>query len=149
GRQRGAVVATASGWLSLVLVALLAVNLLHPGQGASPAQYQTTALVGLGIGHIVGMTIAAAGLAWCIGQLVTRRWLIKQTLLTTATAGAGAVGGAFLGRWCVDFILATSPGPVATIGAALLGGIVAVTVVAGPAVLFDRSIVRALTRRHA
>src|SRR5699024_6758787 len=39
GRQRGAVVATASGWLSLVLVALLAVNLLHPGQGASPAQY--------------------------------------------------------------------------------------------------------------
>src|SRR5699024_1184376 len=119
------------------------------GEGASSAEYQTTALIGLGIGHIVGMTIAAVGLAWCIGQLVTRRWLIKQTLMTGMVAAAGAIAGAFLGRWCVNLILATSPGPVATIAAALLGGAVAVTVVAGPAVLFDRSIVRALSRGHA
>jgi len=149
GRQRAAVIATAAGWLSLVAVALAAVNLLHPGEGASREEYQTTALVGLGIGHIIGMTIAAGGMLWAISRLITHRRLMKQTLLTATIAAAGSVAGAVAGRWCVSLILGASPGPIATIGAALLGGIVAVTIVAVPTVAFDRSLLRALNRRHA
>lgn len=149
GRQRGAVVATAAGWLALVAVALVAVNLLSPGPDAAREEYQTTALVGLGIGHIVGMSIAAVGLLWGIGRLITRRWLLRRTVSTTAVSALTAVVGAVIGRWVVDGILAASPGIGATIAAALAGGLVAVAIVATPTVLYDRSILRALTRRHA
>ncbi len=149
GHQRRAVIATAGGWISLVFVALAAVNLLAPGPGAAPEEYQRSALVGLGIGHAVGMTVAAVGLAWCIGQLITHRWLIKQTAITTAAAAAGAVAGAFLGRWVVDALLSLSPGAGVTVLAALAGGIVAVAVVGVSALALDRSILRALNRGDA
>src|SRR5699024_3274657 len=116
---------------------------------ASREEYQTTALVGLGIGHIIGMTIAAGGMLWAISRLITHRRRMTQTRLTATTAAGGSSAGAAAPRWGVSPILGASPGPVATIGAALLGGIVAVTIVAVPTVALDRSLLRALNRRHA
>lgn len=149
GGQRGAVIATASGWVGLVVVAWIAVEVLHPGDGASWQEYQTTALKGLGIGHSVGMSLAAVGLLWFITHLITHRWLLRRLLTTSLVALVGAVVASGLGRWVVEALLTVVPGVSGIILSGLLGGIVAVGLVGGVSMGYDRSILKALGRRHA
>lgn len=149
GRQRVAVVAAATGWLSLVLVAVVAVAVLRPGPGAGPQAYQRSTLIGLGIGHAVGMTIAAAVLLWGIVSLFGRQHSIRATLRTTATAAAGAVIAALLGRWAVTAILSYQVGLGGTLGAGLVGGLIGIGVTGGVALVRDRSLLHTMSSEHA
>ncbi|HLS00493.1 MAG TPA: hypothetical protein VK054_00705, partial [Beutenbergiaceae bacterium] len=149
GHQRGAVIATASGWLSLVATAWLAVSVLHPGPDAPWYIYQTTALTGIGIGHALGMSIAAVGLLRCIMGLITHRWLLRRSLTTYlgAIIAAGAAG--VLGRLVVDALLGSVGGIGGILLAGFVGAFLAVGIVAGVSVGVDRSILKALSRHHA
>lgn len=149
GHQRSAVLSTTTGWILLVAVAWVAVIALKPGAGSVLADHQTAALIGLGIGHTVGMSVAAVGLTWSILRLVRTKALLSRTFTTTLVAALSAIVGGLAGRWVVEAILGSSPGMVATVLSALLGGLVAVAIVAVSTVLFDRSLLRALARKHA
>lgn len=149
GHQRGAVVATATGWLSLVVAAWIAVIALHPGDHAPWYAYQTTALTGLGIGHAIGMSLAAVGLLRYIMGLVTHRWLLHRSLATYLVAVIAAGIASVLGRLSVDAILGSVGGIGGILLAGVVGALLAVGMVAGASIGVDRSILTALSRHHA
>lgn len=140
-RNRLAVTVTALGWLAVVLGCIGFVRLLAPGQGD-----QEGTLVGLGLGHSVGMTVAAAGLLWALTRIGdgVRLGGILRTLGTGLVAAAAA---ALAGRWIVVALLeglgsAVTPALVS----GLLGGTVCIIIVVGAVLLTDRELLNVVRR---
>nr|WP_237727942.1 lipid II flippase MurJ [Cellulomonas sp. APG4] len=134
---RAAVMATATGWLTVAAASAVVVVALTPG---GPDQAGT--LRGLGLGTSVGMAVAGAGLVLGVvraaGAASTR-----GVARTFAVAIAGGAAGALAGRWCVDALAPT--GPLGAVGAGAVGAAVAGAVVLVAVGAADRATLRGLT----
>ncbi|MPV49821.1 virulence factor MviN [Pseudactinotalea sp. HY160] len=140
-RNRLAVGATALGWAAVVAGCIVFVRLIAGDRGD-----QEGTLIALGLGHSVGMSVAAAALLWAltrIGDGVRLAGILRTLVTGLAAAAAAAVAG----RWIVDALLAalgTSVAPALLSG--LLGGTVCIIVVVGVVFLTDRELLNVIRR---
>lgn len=140
-RNRLAVTVTALGWFAVVVGCFGFVQLLAPERGN-----QEDTLIGLGLGHSVGMSIAAAGLLWSLTRIGdgVRLAGILRTLATGLVAAAAA---AVAGRWVVLALLDALGSAVApALVSGLAGGTVCIIVVVGAVLLTDRELLTVLRR---
>lgn len=139
-RGRAAVIATATGWLVVVLASWAGAAALSGGGGD-----QTGTLRGLGLGATVGMTVAGVGLLVAIARAAGRPALagLPRTGLATLVAGGlGALGG----RAVLDGL--PLDGWAALLSGLAAGAVCAVVVLAAVA-LVDRSVLATIRRRPA
>lgn len=133
-RGRAAVAATSLGWLTVVVVSVVACLVLVPTGHDGPAT-----LTALAIGTTTGMTVGGAALLVALrraaGPGVGAG--LARTLVVLALAGTT---GAIAGRWTVDAALAlVGRGVLGVLGAAAGGAVLAVAVVLGAIWFADRS----------
>jgi putative peptidoglycan lipid II flippase len=130
---RAAVLATATGWLTVVVASLLAVRVLVPDDGDGP-----TALVALAVGSSVGMTVAGVLLVVALARVCGG--VLPGLGRTTVVALAGAAVGAVVGRVSAATVLDLAGTSVlAAVLAGLLGATVALVSVGGAMVVGDRA----------
>lgn len=140
-RNRAAVAATATGWAAVSIACVIGVRVVAAGGGQGPAT-----LAALGLGHSIGMMVAAIALMVAFRRAVRLPvlHLARRTLLFGV---AGTVLGAVIGRFAVDTVLDLAGVSIlAAVLAGLLGGILALTAVGGLTVVGDRSVVNVLRR---
>ncbi len=130
GRSRTAVLATASGWLTVAAVAPLAAAWLVPQPPDQPGT-----LLALGIANTLGMTVAGVGLVLGVGRTLGRSALAGLAR-TGAALAAGGIGGTVLGRLATDALDATSL--AGALGAAVAGGVVGAGALLGVTLVADR-----------
>lgn len=141
-RGRSAVVATASGWVAVVVASTALVLLLAPDGADTPATLRALAM-----GNSAGMVVAGAGLLLATHR-VTRGEGTGALMRTLLVGTVGAVAGGAVGRLAVDTTLdltgATVTGSVlaAVPGAAVAAGLTLVATY-----LFDRSTLGPLLAR--
>ena len=141
-RGRPAVLATAAGWLLVVVasVVLCAVLVGDPPDG--PAT-----LVALGAANTLGMTLAGVALLVAVRRAAGPRALtgVPRTVLVLVVAATGA---AVAGRWVTDAIAAAAgPGVPAAVGSGAAGAVLAAALVGVAGAALDRGTLRDL--RHA
>ncbi|ACQ80601.1 virulence factor MVIN family protein [Beutenbergia cavernae DSM 12333] len=137
---RAAVVATSIGWVTVAVASWVAVMVLAPDGDDGPA-----ALLGLGIGTAVGMTVAAIALAVAVRR-VAGSAALAGIGRTTAVALGGAVVGALAGRLVAGSIAGPDAGAGVALLAGLVGGVLALAAVGAASAAADRSLV-AIVRR--
>ena len=143
-RNRAAVSATALGWLTVTVTAVLGVLTLAPEGGDGPR----TLLV-LGGAHAAGMTVAGLALVMLLA-LALRERIPGPVVRTTLVVGAGALLGAAAGRWATTQGLdRLGEGAVAAVIAGGSGAALALTVIAGCVLIGDRGILSIVRRRRA
>lgn len=139
---RTAMIATSTGWVSVIIASWLAI--LWRTDFGDKATI-VTALEGLGIGSSIGMTIAGALLLLGLRRTVGARALqgLGRTMVTLIVAAlAGGVG------WQVtQWTLSQAPSILKSVGAGVLGGIAAIAVFAVVVAIGDRKVLRAVLRR--
>ncbi|WP_225754211.1 murein biosynthesis integral membrane protein MurJ [Actinotalea sp. Marseille-Q4924] len=143
-RGRAAVVAAASGWLTVAVTAVVLVPLLTGG-----TRDQTGTLVGLGAANTVGMVVAGAALAVAVSRAAGGAAMhrVGRTAVVVAAAGALAVTA---GRGALGLLgTLDDVGVVGAMGAGVLAGGVAAAVVLVAVGALDRSSLRAVLRRGA
>nr|WP_216645759.1 lipid II flippase MurJ [Isoptericola halotolerans] len=153
GAARAAVVATAGGWLVVIVGVMLAIPVFADHVPASGST-QTQVLAWLGGATTVGMTVAGGALLLAVRRAVGAAAL-SGVLRTVAVAVVAGAAGAVAGRWpvpVVDRAVATGAhgtpvetpfevGAFATdVGLGLLAGAVAMVVVVVVAGLTDTAV---------
>lgn len=138
---RRAMVATASGWLTVVVVAVVVVPLLTRG---GPDQQGT--LVGLGLANSVGMTVAGAALLVALARAAGRS-AVGGVPRTLAVVLGGGAAGALAGRLVGDAVLGVDAAIAEALVAGALSGATACAVLLAAAVLADRTALLAVLRR--
>ncbi len=134
GRGREAAVAVVTGWAAVALADALLVPLL-PGRDA---------VLALGVGNAIGMSLAGALLVW-----LTRRSAGSGAVTGLRRAvAAGVSGGVLAGAlgWWVGSL--GSPGPLASVGFAAAAALVAAAVYAAAVVAADAADLRTLVGRR-
>jgi len=140
-RARAALVGTSLGWVAVSAAAVIAVRLLAPTGGDSPAT-----LVGLGLAHSIGMSIAAVALLGAFAQVVHRP-VLRPMLRSVLCAGAGAALGGAIGRVATDTVMTLGgPSPIAAIMAGMLGAVVSMGLVAVVVAVGDRGTINVFRR---
>ena len=133
-RGRAAVAATSLGWLTVVVVSIVACWLLVPDGRDGPA-----ALNALAIGTSVGMTVGGAALLVALRRAGGPGVGAGLGRTVAVLLVAGSVGS-IAGRWTVDTVLAmVGSGALGAVGAAAGGACIAVAVVLGATWWADRS----------
>ena len=134
-KGRAAVAATAAGWVTVVVASFVGVALLVPEGGDGPAT-----LVALAGGNSVGMTVAGVALLVVLARVCGG---LPGLGRTAAVAMAGALVGAFVGRWTGATVLdLAGSGVLAAVLAGLLGASVVGASVVGAMVVGDRTRLR-------
>ena len=142
-RGRAAVTATVAGWLTVIVVALVAVPVLTGGQDDRVATLQ-----GLAVAGSVGMTVAGLGLVRAVVRAAgpAAGSGLARTTLVLVIAGTASGG---VGRLAGDAVLrAGAEGLGAAVLAGSAAGLTAVALVGAAAWLADRSTVRTLVVRR-
>lgn len=140
GRQRVAVLATATGWLVVAAGAVLLPLV-------TGAQSQSDVLMLLGLATTLGMTVAGAGLLAAVGRNLGAEAVrgVGRTLLVLVVGTA--VGGA-LGAWLSARLLPPGASLVAALAVGLLAALVSALVVVGVSLLGDRGTLVGLVDRR-
>jgi putative peptidoglycan lipid II flippase len=134
GRMRRVAAASAIGWGTAVLVAVVVATLVPRGW----------VVAAIGLGHTVGMTVAAILLL-----VALRPGSAGAGWRPLARAGLAAIGGAAAGG-VLGWLAATGldgGGTAATVGSGVLAAAVAAVVFAGLVAVADREDLRAVMRR--
>lgn len=140
-RSRLALAATSLGWAVVSLSCIVAVVALAPAGGDGPAT-----LVGLGLGHSLGMTVAAVALLAAFAR-VLHRPVLRRIARSVAWAGAGTVLGSLVGRVATDTVLSLGGASItAAIMAGMLGAVVSVGLVALAVASGDRGTMNVFRR---
>ncbi len=140
-RNRAAVLCTAMGWSAVAVAAFVAVQVATADGPNGPAT-----LAALGIGHAVGMSVAAAALLWTVARAL-RRGVLGALARTLACGIGGAAAGGFVGRLGAGAVLDLAGGSLlSAILAGLLGGTVSVGLVLGAIAVGDRSTINVFRR---
>ncbi|KGM08344.1 hypothetical protein N869_12280, partial [Cellulomonas bogoriensis 69B4 = DSM 16987] len=124
-RTRAVAFGVAAGWGAVLVGSLVAVRALAPDGGDGRAT-----LVGLASGNTVGMTVAGAVLL-VIVRHVAGVQSVRGVTRTVSVSGAGAVGGALVGRWVTDAVTV----PVVS---GVVGGLCAAVLMVAVVLLLDR-----------
>lgn len=143
-RSRSAVLATVAGWAAVSLACLVGVRIVAPDGGNGPGT-----LAALGLGHSIGMGVAAVALMAALARAI-RLPVLRLSAKTLVFGAAGTALGSVIGRFAADTVLdLAGRSIIAAVLAALLGGILAVAAVGGLTVVGDRSVVNVLRRARA
>ncbi|HEY3438133.1 MAG TPA: lipid II flippase MurJ [Actinotalea sp.] len=140
-RGRAAVIATVTGWTTVIAVALVAVPLLTGG-----APDRTATLQGLGLATSLGMTVGGAALLAAVVRTAGREAAAGVLRTAAVLLVAGAVA-AVVGRRVADAVLsAAGTGLGGAVLAGVVGALGAVALVALAAAAADRDAVLAAVR---
>jgi putative peptidoglycan lipid II flippase len=135
-RGRSAAAATAAGWLVVTLGSVAAVVAV---------QRPEDAVVGLGVGSSLGMTVGGALLLRALARAAGAAAL-DGLARTGLVALAGGLAGLGLGRLTTDAVLAagnrSTAAPLIALAAAAAGGIVALVVLVAATAALDRDVLR-------
>lgn len=121
-RVRGAALATAAGWLTVVAASGAAVALAAPHGGDGRAT-----LIALGAGSSIGMSVAAAGLLAVMGAAMGS---LRPVYLAAATTTPVALAAGLLGSLLIDKVAAAAHGAGGLAALLAAMGLVAVAVTA-------------------
>lgn len=139
---RAAVVAAATGWSVVVLVAVLLPPVLVEGRTDIRAT-----LAALGVANSAGMAVAGGLLLWAL-----RRHAGSAALAglgrTAAVLLVGSVVAAWAGREAADALLPSGPEWYVSVGVGVLAALVAGVLVVAAVLVGDRSVLRDLEARR-
>ncbi|HYY10838.1 MAG TPA: lipid II flippase MurJ, partial [Kineosporiaceae bacterium] len=142
-RGREAAVATAAGWLAVVVASLVAVRVVEGVAGGAGGG----TVVGLAVGNTVGMTVAGGLLLVAVrraaGSPATHG--VPGTLLRALLAGAA---GAAAGRVGADAVARGADGLAGALLAGLAGALVAVAVAGGALAATERGLLAPVLARR-
>lgn len=140
-RSRAALAATSLGWAVVSLACVVGVFAWAPEGGDGPGT-----LAALGMGHSVGMTVAAVALLGAFANVVHRR-VLGAIGRSVAVAGAGTVLGALIGRFATAAVLdLAGHSLISAIMAGLLGAVVSMGLVGLAVAAGDRGTVNVFRR---
>ena len=140
-RSRLALAATSLGWAVVSLSCIVAVLALASDGGDGRAT-----LIGLGLGHSVGMIVAAVALLAAFVTVVQRR-MLGRILRSVFWAGAGTLIGGLIGRIATDTVMSLGGSSViAAIMAGMLGAVTSVGMVALAVASGDRGTMNVFRR---
>jgi putative peptidoglycan lipid II flippase len=142
-RGRLAVLATSSGWLTVVVASWVACLVLVPGAPDGPA-----ALRALAIGSSVGMLVAGLALVVVLRSAAGAE-AVAGLPRTLAVLLAGGTLAAVVGRWTVDAVESLTDGLPGALAAGAGGAAIALAVVVGLVAALDRTTLTGLLRRGA
>lgn len=140
---RAAVVGTATGWATVVLISLVLPAVIIEGRTDV-----TRTLASIGTAHSVGMSVAAVMLLASLRRHVGRgvlRGVPRTALVLLVATAAGATAGLTV---CTK-VLPSDPTFVVGVLVGMLGAIVAAAVVSAAVLVADRSALSVLRRRSA